>query len=248
MSAPRTQLVYDLPTRLFHWLFAGSFVTAFAIANVAEHSSAFPLHMLAGMLLGALVVLRVLWGLVGTRYARFGSFALHPARLLEYLRDVVSGKGRRWTGHNPASSWSALAMLALGAGLAITGLLMTTGDAREAYEDVHELMANSFLAMALLHVAGVVVHSSRHRDGFAQSMVDGRKRVEAEASNGVRARPFVAFALIGSLALFGAQLVKGYDPASGTLTAFGSTLQLAEPDEAGDEHGSHEAHEHENDD
>jgi len=95
----RTQLVHDLPTRLFHWLFAGSFIAAFAIANVAEHSTAFPLHMLAGILLGALILFRLLWGLFGTRYARFDSFALHPAQLFEYLRAIFTGGGRRCRWH-----------------------------------------------------------------------------------------------------------------------------------------------------
>ena len=123
-------LVYDAPTRLFHWLFAALFVAAYGIANFAEHSSAFPLHMLAGMLVVVLVVLRLIWGLVGTRHARFGSFALGPRALVEYIRAAFSGGGSTWVGHNPASSWSALVMMALALrvarGLRI-GLLGRTG-------------------------------------------------------------------------------------------------------------------------
>lgn len=240
----RTQLVHDLPTRLFHWLFAGSFITAFTIANVAEHSAAFPLHMLAGLLLGALVVFRVLWGLFGTRYARFDSFALHPARLVEYLRAIFTGDGRRWTGHNPASSWAALLMLALGAGLAITGLLMVNGD-REAYEDVHELLANAFLAVVIAHVTGVIVHSLRHRDAFAKSMVDGRKRGDAESPTDVPARPLAAIVLTGMFVALGAYLLRGYDASSSTLTGFGTTLQLGESEGEGQQARSEE---HEDDD
>ena len=71
MTTRRSTLVYDFPTRLFHVLFGGLFITAFTIANVAEESPAFPYHMLAGALLAALVILRVIWGIAGTRYARF---------------------------------------------------------------------------------------------------------------------------------------------------------------------------------
>lgn len=240
----RTQLVHDLPTRLFHWLFAGTFITAFAIANVAEHSTAFPLHMLAGMLLGALVLFRLLWGLFGTRYARFDSFALRPAQLVEYLHAIFTGGGRRWTGHNPASSWAALLMLGLGAGLAITGLLMVNGG-REAYEDVHELLANSFLAVVIAHVTGVIVHSLRHRDAFVKSMLDGRKAGDSESPADVRARPIAAAALTAVIVAFGAYLLRGYDATSGTLSGFGTTLQLGES--AGEGQQEH-SEEHEDDD
>src|SRR5689334_6459120 len=152
MTTPRSTLVYDLPTRLFHILFGGLFITAFTIANVAEESPAFPYHMLAGALLAALVILRVIWGIAGTRYARFSSFELKPATLIDYFKHIVSGRTRTWAGHNPASSWAAVIMIGLAAGLAVTGVLMINGG--ERYEDLHELLANAFLATALLHVAG----------------------------------------------------------------------------------------------
>jgi cytochrome b len=224
MSAPRT-LVYDLPTRLFHLLFGGLFVTAFAIANVSEHSAAFPYHMLAGALLAALVLLRVVWGLAGTRYARFSSFELSPARLVDYFRGMLRGDRRTWAGHNPASSWAALVMIALAAGLAVTGVLMING--RERYEDLHELLANAFLAVALLHVAGVLVHQLRLRDGFPRSMVDGRK--QAAAADGIaRARPVAGLILLATVAGLGIYLLRGFDSTTGTLQAFGTTLSLHE--------------------
>ena len=236
MSTARPTQVYDLPTRLFHLLFAAAFIAAFTIANVSEDSPAFPYHMLAGALLAALVILRVIWGLVGTRHARFASFELNPGRLVHYFRAMFGGDKRKWAGHNPASSWAALIMMALGAGLAITGVLMING--REKYEDLHELLANAFLATALLHVAGVIVHQLRHRDGFALSMVDGRKQA-AEADGIARTRPvagLVLIAIVGALAFY---LLRGFDAATGTLQAFGTTFQLndAEGDEAGGEAG-----------
>lgn len=226
MSSPRTSLVYDLPTRLFHGLFATLFVTAFVIANSSDDSPMFPYHMLAGGLLAGLVLFRLVWGFIGTRHARFDSFVLSPRRLAEYFSAIVSGGGRKWAGHNPASSWAALIMLGLAAGLAITGVLMVNGD-RERFEDVHELLANSFLAVALLHIVGVVLHSLRHRDGFAASMVDGRK--DAASTEAIpRAKPLVAAALLAAILALGIHLVRGFDPASGRLEAFGLSLPLGE--------------------
>ncbi len=236
MTLPRSTLVYDLPTRLFHVLFAGLFVTAFTIANVAEDSPAFPYHMLAGALLAALVILRLIWGIAGTRYARFSSFELNPARLLEYFRAMFGGGTRTWTGHNPASSWAALILIGLAAGLAITGVLMVNGD--ERVEDVHELLANSFLVVALLHVAGVVVHQLRHRDAFAFSMVDGRKQAP-EAEGIPRTRPVAGLAMLAVVATLGVYLLRGFDATTGTLQVFGTTFQLneSEGDEGGEEAG-----------
>lgn len=227
MSSPRTTLVYDLPTRIFHVLFAGLFVTAFVIANGSDDSPAFPYHMIVGALLAGLVLFRVIWGLIGTRNARFGSFELSPRSLVGYFASLFSGGGRTWAGHNPASSWSALLMFGLAIGVALTGILMVTGGDRERFEEVHEVLANSFVAIALLHIAGVLFHSLRHRDGFARSMVDGRKEVPgAEAI--AHARPLVAVALLAMILGLGVYLVRGFDPGSGRLDAFGLTLRLGE--------------------
>ena len=106
----RQILVYDLPTRLFHWLFAGFFITAFAVANlVDDDSTRFSLHMLAGLGMVFVVVLRLVWSAVGTRHARLGDLVLSPGQLVAYFRGLFSGDARRWAGHNPASSWAAVA-------------------------------------------------------------------------------------------------------------------------------------------
>lgn len=79
----RNQLIYDLPMRIFHWLFAGLFIAAFLIAkNVDDESPVFSYHMLVGLLLGFTVLMRILWGFVGTKHSKFTSFALHPKDLV----------------------------------------------------------------------------------------------------------------------------------------------------------------------
>jgi hypothetical protein len=110
---------------------------------------------------------------------------------------------------------------------------------REQYEDVHELLANAFLTVALLHVAGAILHQLRHRDAFAFSMVDGRK--QAPQADGIaHARPVAGVVLFGTIAVLGLYLLRGFDSATGTLQAFGNTFQLsaAEGDDAGEESGT----------
>jgi len=230
----RNQLVYDLPTRVFHWLFAGLFIVAFLIAKtVDDEAPAYAYHMLAGLMLGFTVLLRLIWGFVGTKHARFSSFALHPGELALYFIGIVTGDRRKWPGHNPASSWAALTMFALALGLGVTGYLMASGH-KETFEDLHELLANGFLVVVLLHVAGVVLHALRHRDGIALSMVDGAKSDVAMAESISGSRPAVAILFVGLVATFGVHLARNFDPQTHTLKFFGSTLQMGE-NEAHDE-------------
>ncbi|MFT3771741.1 MAG: cytochrome b/b6 domain-containing protein [Minicystis sp.] len=86
-------LVWDLPTRLLHWLLAASFIGAFAVAVLSEHRNpVFAVHMLLGAIAAFVVVLRIAWGFVGLRYARFRSFAFGPRAVVEYVRGAFAGR------------------------------------------------------------------------------------------------------------------------------------------------------------
>ncbi len=221
--------IYDLPTRVFHWCFATLFVAAYAIANIVDdESSRFAWHMLAGAMLGVAVLVRLVWGVVGTRHARLSDLALDPRQLAAYLKAVVAGGGRRWVGHNPASSWAALSMMALALALGASGVAMAAGSAPEWVEEAHELMANAFLAIALLHVAGLLVHGLRHRDALPLSMLSGRKRDLPAGTSDVPARGAIALLVLALVAGTGVQLSRLYDPNSGTLDLFGARLALSE--------------------
>lgn len=235
----RTDLVYDLPTRLFHWTFAGLFATAYVIASTAEDSALFPWHMLAGLTLCFAVLMRVLWGVIGTRHARFASFSLNPLALIGYLKGLFKGGQSPVAGHNPASSWVAVILMGLALGLGATGYLMARGGNPESYEEIHEFLANTFLIIVVLHVAGVVLHSLRHRDGFALSMVDGRKQQVDAAQRIAGAKPAVGLLFIAMLAAFAVHLGRNYDASTQSLSIAGVTLQLGEseshPEEEDDE-------------
>ena len=232
----RQVLVYDLPTRLFHWLFAGFFLAAFAISNLVDDESArFSLHMIAGLGMVFVVLLRLAWGLVGTRHARFADLALNPALLLGYFRNLFSAQGRRWAGHNPASSWAAVLMVGLALGLGTTGYLMATGPESDTLEEVHELLANAFLVVVLLHLAGLVVHALKHRDRLPAAMVTGRKQALDGAQEAVRSVPVAGMAFLAATALFVAYVLQHYDAQARTLGLFGTTLQLGESERNGDD-------------
>jgi cytochrome b len=225
------QLIYDLPTRLFHWIFAGLFVCAFMIAKTFDDESPiFSYHMLSGLLLGFVVLLRIVWGFVGSKYSRFSTFALHPKDLLNYIKGIFSGEKQKWSGHNPASSWATLAMIGFALGLAFSGYKMASGQ-KEAYEDLHELFANGFLIVVLLHIAGVVLHAFRHQDRIAMTMIDGTKSEIPLLDRIEKPKMGVALVFLVLVGVFAMNLYKNFDSNNQTLKLFGSTLQLGENEE-----------------
>jgi cytochrome b len=229
MKTLRQELVYDLPTRLFHWLFAGLFLSAFIIAkNIDDESIWFSYHSLAGLTLGFLVSLRILWGLFGTKHARFSGFALNPMELVKYLKGILTGSKDRWAGHNPASSWAGLMMMALAMGLAVTGYLMTSGPDKETFEDAHELFADGLIIIAILHVAGIALHTLRHREMIGLSMVDGKKAQIAKSDTIESSKTPFGILLLGLVVAFGIYLFKSFDSEAGSLHAFGVKLQIGE--------------------
>lgn len=230
--ASRRILVFDALVRSFHWLLAGAFITAFALANLADdHSNAFAAHMLLGMVIVFMVVLRIVWGFIGSRYARFGSFLYGPRETASYFAaELGRGGGRRYIGHNPGSAGAIFLMFLLFLGLGGTGLMMARGS--EAAEDVHEVLAWSLAVIAAIHVAGVVFHVIRHQENIVATMVHGRKHGDAAAGIGTPRR-WAAVAFVLLTGLWAWSLAAGYDRTSRSLTVplTGTTLQLGEEEE-----------------
>lgn len=244
--------VYDLPTRLFHWLFAATFLAAFFVAKfIDDDSPAYAYHMLLGLVLVLVVALRVIWGFVGSKYARFSSFSLRPNDLLQYFKQLFIGKTSRTLGHNPASSWAALIMLTLALGLGLTGYLMASSSNKEALEEVHEILANIFIVVALSHIAGVIFHMLRHRDGIALSIVHGKKTA-IEGQSGINhSHKGIGLIFLAVVAGFVFYLDRNYDKTTQSLTLFGNTLQLSESeneDHLGLEAGHHDENDRDDND
>jgi len=167
-----TVRVWDRFVRLSHW----TLVAGFAVAFLWEEGDL--LHQGAGYLVAAVAVLRIVWGFTGPEHARFENFVPTPATLVSHLRDVVTFRDHRHLGHNPAVGAMAVVLLGLMLALGVTGWMMTT-DAyfgAEWVEELHEGAANAALALVLLHVAGAIYESLRHRENLPWAMVTGRKR------------------------------------------------------------------------
>ena len=169
--------VWDGFVRLFHWSLVAGIAMAWLTADGPK-----VLHEGVGYAIAGLNALRVIWGLIGPRYARFADFVRGPRPVLAYLRDLHAGRERRYLGHNPAGGAMIVAMLLTVAGTALTGWLQTT-DAfwgSSAMEEVHEALATLILVLVGLHVAGVLVESLRHHENLLLSMLTGTKRPLSE--------------------------------------------------------------------
>ena len=111
--------VWDPLVRVFHWGLVAAFATAWLTADELQ-----PVHEFAGYTVAALVAARLVWGLVGSRYARFAQFLKGPRETLAYLGDMARGRERRYLGHNPAGAAMIVALLVTLSGTAFTGWLM----------------------------------------------------------------------------------------------------------------------------
>lgn len=176
--ATPTVKVWDPLLRLFHWSLAACILGAFL---VEEGDTA---HQLLGYTALGLVALRLLWGLVGSRHARFSDFVRGPRAVGRYLRERMAGTSRRRLGHNPAGAVMVLVLLAGVAAVGTTGWMQTL-DAfwgAEWLEELHEALAYGLLAFIGVHVLAAIVESVHYRENLVAAMVHGRKRApEADA-------------------------------------------------------------------
>lgn len=207
-------LVWDVPTRVFHWLLVLSFGGAYLTAESERYRD---IHVVLGYTFLGLIAFRLLWGFLGTRYAQFRSFLFRPSEVVAYARSMLKGKPAHYLGHNPLGSVSIWLLLGLGVSVGVSGYLVFQDVGGEAFEELHEVVSNAMLAVVAIHIAGVVVSSVLHRENLARAMVTGFK--SAEPSEGIRH----SYAWLGVIML--AAVVAfwvGY-PATGLVTPSADT-------------------------
>ena len=165
-------LVWDLPTRIGHWLL----VAAFAVAWFSGDSEEWRLyHVAAGYVMAAVLLFRFFWGLAGTRYARFSSFLFSPRQMVFYLASLARRQPGHWIGHNPAGSYAIFLLMLLGLGVVASGWADYNDVGGDWLEQAHEILSYSMLGVVGLHVAGVVLSSLLHRENLVRSMISGCK-------------------------------------------------------------------------
>ncbi|MGR9116268.1 MAG: cytochrome b/b6 domain-containing protein [Gammaproteobacteria bacterium] len=181
--------VWDLPVRLFHWLLVAGFFAAYFTED-----DFLTLHAWAGYLVFGLLLFRLIWGFIGNRYARFSGFFCSPAKSMNYVKELATGRANRYIGHNPAGSAMIIVLLlslliTTATGLAVYGAEEQAGplagiitENGHFWEELHEFFANFTVILVVLHVGGVIVESLLHKENLVKSMISGYKRTN-EASN-----------------------------------------------------------------
>ena len=181
--------VWDPVVRLFHW----GLVISFSIAYVTEEDL-LSLHTWAGYTVLGLLVIRVIWGFIGSRYARFGDFVYRPKRIMRFLKDTAAFKAKRYLGHNPAGGAMVILLMVsllftVFTGLAVYGAEEQAGPLANLFssthsawgdvtEEAHEFFANFTLLLVLFHVLGVIVESLIHKENLVAAMISGFKEKE----------------------------------------------------------------------
>jgi len=220
-------LIWDLPVRVFHWALAASFAGAYCLSESERLRN---VHVMFGYTVLGLVVFRLTWGFVGTRYARFRSFFYSPREVVAYVRSLFSHSDPRFLGHNPAGSFAIWAILALAALTGGTGYATYSELGGDALEEAHEFLANAWLFVVGFHIAGVLLGSLLHRENLVAAMVTGYKRAEATA--GIRSS-FAA--ILGVAMLSGILGYWGLSLAGISTSASESVAALSGPGSEPDE-------------
>lgn len=186
-------LVWDMPVRVFHWLlvicFAGAWLTS-------ESERLQMIHYAFGYCTCLLILVRLVWGLVGTRYALFSQFLKSPKAVLEHFLAMLRGHPHHDVGHNPAGGLVMFALMLLILMIGLSGYLSVKEFLSNFISEAHEAVASLALAVVILHVAAAIVMSLLERQNLVKSMVNGKKLGMPE--QGIRDPQY----LLGMLLLF----------------------------------------------
>jgi len=200
---PEKIRVWDMPVRVFHWLLAGSFAVAYL---VAESEQLRGVHVILGYTATGLIVFRIIWGFVGSHFARFRSFLFAPSAAISYLRSLSTQQPQHFVGHNPAGSYAIYAILLAGLATGLTGYLTLNEIGGESVEDIHEVCANIWLGVVIAHIVGVILGSWIHRENLVRAMITGYKEGGGGqlggSESGVSARRAVGIAVAAGVAAF----------------------------------------------
>lgn len=219
-TSTRSIAVWDLPTRLFHWLLA--ILVAFSWWSGEQGYGWMPWHFWSGYGVLTLLIFRLMWGLVGSSTARFSDFLKGPQAALHHLSALFRPGKTNDVGHNPLGGWMVLALLLLllvqtGTGLFAEDANMNAGPLYLAVSErtskqlteIHEVVAKLVLLAIILHVLAVIAYLAIKRDNLIRPMFSGRKQLDLPPGGEPRmANPFLALALLGLSALIVFAIVR----------------------------------------
>jgi cytochrome b len=213
--------IWDLPTRLFHWILVALIVTLWVSATRGWMT----VHYVAGVAALVLVLFRIAWGFIGSTTARFADFAASPRRVIAYLRELRRDEGRH-AGHNPAGGWMVMAFLLLILAQALLGLFANdeldfkgplaewiSGKRSDLVTRVHVFLFDAILVCIWIHVCAISFYALVKRDNLVGPMWHGAKPADRlPASLNLRfvstAKGGLALAIIAALVVSGVLILR----------------------------------------
>jgi len=205
-----TAYVWDLPTRLFHWVLVILVSTSFITVNIGGNAMQY--HVWSGETILALLLFRLIWGFIGSSTVRFAQFVRGPAAAWRYVRRLMGPDPERYLGHNPLGGWSIVAMLLALALQAATGLFATDDIATQGpfyslvseaiagrLTALHRFNAGVIVALVALHILAVLFYLIVKQENLVTPMITGRKPWEDHVDSKMNAVQSSWLALIVAL-------------------------------------------------
>jgi cytochrome b len=216
----RAVLVWDLPTRIFHW----ALVIAVGVSYLTggEESSWLVVHTVSGYVVALLLLFRLVWGFWGSAHSRFSDFIYSLGSVRAYARRLVRLEPQKFVGHNPLGGWMVILLLVVLAANVITGLLsgqeqgpgglllpLIAAPGEEGLGEIHEVLANVIVVLACLHILGVAADWLLTRENLLRAMITGEKILDEESAareqrpvSGWRALVVTGLVAVAGFALF----------------------------------------------
>lgn len=202
-------LVWDLPTRFFHWLLVILVLISFITGKLG--GTAMQYHEWSGVAILVLIFYRLFWGILGGRYARFVSFLRGPRTVIKYARSLFGKKHDAYLGHNPLGGWSIIAMLLIlfvqvGTGLFANDDILTEGPLSQLVSkeisdwltNIHHINQGILVALIMVHILAIIFYLVGKRENLIKPMLTGYKQWH-EPVNSSGGNPFLALVVTGIL-------------------------------------------------
>jgi cytochrome b len=211
-SPPRIILVWDFPTRLFHWLLVIFVIISFVTGNIGGNAMLY--HSWSGFAILVLILFRLIWGFVGSGESRFVTFVKDPFAVVRYAMSLLRRDSPHYLGHNPLGGWSIIAMLCALAIQATTGMFANDDIATEGplYEwvskatsdgltRIHRLNQEVIIALVSIHVLAVLFYFFYKRENLVKPMITGVKQWRGTEPEPVTGHTWIAATITGLVGL-----------------------------------------------
>lgn len=182
------KLIWDIPTRLFHW---GIVITLCYSWYSMEIEGDLDHHFLSGYTALGLILFRIIWGIIGSRYAKYGSFIYKPSEFIAYLKGFFNRDGGKYAGHNPLGGLSVFALLVVILIQTGTGMFAddeyyyfaplndyVSGSTAGRITEFHGANAKVILGLAVLHILAILFYRLYKREKLVLAMITGKKTDE----------------------------------------------------------------------